>query len=243
MKALLIDDMPPARAALRADLAEYCPEVTLLGEADGVVTGAKAVRAQQPELLFLDIQLGDGTGFDLLEILPAPLPKVIFTTASDAFALRAFRYAAVDYLLKPIDPEALQAAVAKAQARNAPADFEHLLDNVRRPEAPRRLALHTQDTIEIVPVADIVRLEAGGNYTQFYFSNNKKLLVTRTLKEFDQMLQDHQFLRVHRSHLVNPAYLKSFVKTDGGYLVLTDGTKVPVSVRKRPEVVRLLDKL
>ena len=243
MKALLIDDMPPARAALRADLADYCPEIRLLGEADGVVSGAKAVREHRPELLFLDIQLGDGTGFDLLEILPAPLPKVIFTTASDEFALRAFRYAAVDYLLKPIDPDELKAAVQKAMARKAPEDFSHLIDNIRRPEAPRRLALHTQDTIEIVPVENIIRLEAGGNYTQFYFANGKKLLVTRTLKEFDQMLQDHQFLRVHQSHLVNPAFLKSFVKTDGGYLVLTEGTKVPVSVRKRPEVVKLLDKL
>ena len=243
MKALLIDDMPPARAALRADLTAYCPEVTLLGETDSVVTGAKAVRQHQPDLLFLDIQLGDGTGFDLLEILPAPLPKVIFTTASDAFALRAFRYAAVDYLLKPIDPDALRAAVDKAKARSAPADFDHLLDNVRRPEPPQRLALHTQDTIEIVPVGNIIRLEAAGNYTQFFFANGKKLLVTRTLKEFDQLLQDHKFLRVHQSHLVNPNYLKSFVKTDGGYLVLTEGTKVPVSVRKRPEVVKLLERL
>ena len=243
MTAILVDDMPPARAALRADLADYCKGIELLAEADSVVSGAKAVREHRPDLLFLDIQLTDGTGFDLLEILPPPLPKVIFTTASDAFALRAFRYAAVDYLLKPIDPDDLQAAVRKAESRHVPDDYTHLIDNIRRPEAPKRLALHTQDTIEIVPVADIVRLEAGGNYTQFYFNNNKKLLVTRTLKEFDQLLQDHQFLRVHQSHLVNPAYLKSFVKTDGGYLVLTDGTKVPVSVRKRPEVVRLLGKL
>ena len=249
ISAVIIDDMPAAIANLKADLEAYCPAVRVVGTAEGVVSGAKLLRQQAPDILFLDIQLQDGTGFDLLEILPAKNYRVIFTTASDAFAIKAFRYSAVDYLLKPVDPDDLVAAVAKIKAQlhrglpESAAGMDLLLDTVKKRELPRRLALHTQEKILVAEIADIVRCESTGNYTHFYFTDGSKLLVTKTLKEYDKLLHEHRFVRVHQSHLINTALIQAYVKTEGGYLRMRDGSEVPVSVRKKPEVIRLLERL
>lgn len=242
IKAVIIDDVAKAIKTLRQDLEAYCPEVEIVGEADGVVSGAKLIKSLQPELVFLDIQMQDGSGFDLLEIVPAVNFKVIFTTASDAFAIKAFRYAAVDYLLKPVDPDELMEAVAKLkeQSESQGERLDMLSNTIKEGNAPQSIALHTLEKIHIVKVANIIRLESSGNYTQFYFADRPKLLVTKTLKEFDKLLQGHSFLRVHQSHLVNTEQIKEFVKVDGGYLMMRDGSKVAVSVRKKGELVRWL---
>ncbi|MEM1319983.1 MAG: LytTR family DNA-binding domain-containing protein [Bacteroidota bacterium] len=243
--AVIIDDMPQAIATLREDLAAYCPEVELLGTADGVVSGAKLLRQAPPDVVFLDIELQDGTGFDILELLPDLSSQIIFTTASDAFAIKAFRFSAVDYLLKPIDPDELMAAVAKlGHAPAAPRErLDLLLDTLKGGQTPRRLALHTLEKIHIVDIPNIIRCESSGNYTHFHFADGRQLLVTRTLKEFDQLLQEHRFLRVHQSHLISIDQIKEYVKVDGGYLVMRDGTAVPVSTRKKALVVKLLGEL
>ncbi len=245
LNAIIIDDVPQARETLKEDLETYCPQVKIIGEAEGVVSGAKLLRNKKPDILFLDIQMQDGSGFDLLEILPEISFKVIFTTASDAFAIKAFRYAALDYLLKPIDPDLLIEAVQKAETKSAGQEesLELLKENLQPNHTPRRLALHTSDKIHITEISDIVRCESSGNYTNFHFTNNKKLLVTKTLKEFDKLLDDQGFMRVHQSHLINTSQIQEFVKTDGGYLVMKDKTKIPVSTRKRPIVVKLLENL
>ncbi len=249
ISAVIIDDMPAAITNLQADLEAYCPEVQVIGTAEGVVSGAKLLREHQPDILFLDIQLQDGTGFDLLEILPSKNYKVIFTTASDAFAIKAFRFSAVDYLLKPVDPDDLMAAVAKVEAQQQTQlagqglEMDLLLDTVKKRELPRRLALHTQEKILVTEITHIVRCESMGNYTHFYFTDGSKLLVTKTLKEYDKLLQEHRFIRVHQSHLINAELIQAYVKTEGGYLRMKDGSEVPVSVRKKPEVIRLLEKL
>ncbi|MEM7103644.1 MAG: LytTR family DNA-binding domain-containing protein [Bacteroidota bacterium] len=243
--AIIIDDMQEARQLLRADVEDNCPQVKLVGEAEGVVSGAKAIKQLKPDLVFLDIQMEDGTGFDLLEILPEINFKLIFTTASDAWAIKAFRYSAVDYLLKPIDPQELQEAVAKIEEKPQvqQESFDILLDTVKEQVNPKRLALHTLDKIHVVQISDILRCESTGSYTEFFFTTQKKLLVTRTLKEFDKLLADHQFIRVHQSHLVNTLHIREFVKVDGGYIVMNDGSKIPVSTRKKPEVIRMLNAL
>ena len=247
LRAIIIDDMPQAVQLLRADLREYCPEVEVIGDAEGVVSGARLIKELKPNLLFLDIQLKDGTGFDLLEILPdGPDFQVIFTTVSDAHAIRAFRYAAIDYLLKPLDPEELQEAVQKAAQLAGQQDKGQLgllLDAVKQPTAPRRIVLHTQEKIQVVNVEDIVRCEASSNYTTFFFTDGSKLLVSKTLKEFEKLLQDHPFLRVHQSHLANLQHVKAFLKTEGGYLQMQDGALVPVSFRKRQSVLEALEGL
>lgn len=241
LTAVIIDDNQGARTALRQDLLEVCPEVEVVGEADGVVSGAKMLRKLRPELVFLDIQMPDGTGFDLLEVMGEAPFRVIFTTAHDGFAIQAFRAAAIDYLLKPVSPEELREAVTKAAAYRGtpPEQVETLLSNVQD-QRQRRLALHTMEKIHVVTVEEILRCESSANYTIFHLIDKRQLLVTKTLKEFDQMLRDQDFARVHQSHLVNLAYVKEFVKTDGGYLVMRDGSQVPVSSRKRAQVMQLL---
>jgi len=246
LKAIIIDDVSDARQTLRADLKTYCPEIKIIGEADGVVTGAKALRKLSPDLVFLDIQMKDGSGFDLLEILGKSKFKTIFTTASDAYAIKAFRFSAVDYLLKPIDPDELMEAVKKAEAgmKDEKPGMDLLADSLaRKGRKQTRIALSTQDKIHVVKIEVIIRCESSVNYTTFFFNTGKKLLVTKTLKEFDELLSEHNFIRVHQSHLVNADYIKEYVKTDGGYLVMTDGSDVPVSSRKRATVSEWLDRL
>jgi len=246
MKAILIDDMPQALQVLRADIEDVAPDVEILDTADSVVSGAKLLLKAQPDLVFLDIQLGDGTGFDILELLPEINFKIIFTTASDEYALRAFRFAAVDYLLKPIDLDELKSAIERAQSQleTTSERLDVLKDTFRKPdELPTRMCLHTQDKIEVVDIQDVVRCESSDNYTIFYFENGKKLMVTRTLKTFEKQLEKHQFFRSHQSHLVNLQYLQSFVRTEGGYLLLKNGHQVPVSVRKRAELMEILEGL
>lgn len=243
--AIIIDDIVQARATLKEDLKAYCPDVKVIGEAEGVVSGVKLLKKQQADILFLDIQMQDGSGFDLLEILPEINYQVIFTTASDAFAIKAFRFSAVDYLLKPIDPDELMEAVKKVKETQQPPkeNLELLLDTFKDKKSPSRLALHTQEKIQIADISQIIRCESTGNYTVFHFSEGPKLMVTKTLKEYDQLLQEHGFVRVHQSHLVNSAKIKEYIKLEGGYLVMRDDSRVPVSLRKKSMVMKLLDQL
>lgn len=246
IKAIIIDDIEQARITLKKDLQVYAPDINIIGEANGVVEGAKLLKTLQPDLLFLDIQMQDGSGFDLLDILPNIPFKIIFITASDAHAIKAFRYAAIDYLLKPVDPDELTEALKKfrAQKPNENEKYKLLNETLKNHNKPHeRLALHSQDKIHIVNINEILRCESNVNYTEFFFTNGKKLLVTKTLKEFEDLLSDQGFYRVHQSHLVNTKCIKEFIKTDGGYLLMNDGSNVPVSSRKRPEVVKMLEEL
>lgn len=244
--AIIIDDIKLARETLKADLSDYCPEIKLIGEADSVVSGLKLLKQEKPDILFLDIELEDGVGFDIIELLGDELDsKVIFTTASNEYAIRAFQVAAVDYLLKPVDPELLVTAVQKAMSGPASSKVQMnlLTDELKSDNQSSKIALHTMDKIVISDIKDIVRCEASGNYTTFYLINGEKVMVTKTLKEYDELLSDHQFIRTHQSHLANANLIKEYVKTEGGYLLMADDSNVPVSVRKRSEVVQYLDLL
>ncbi|MEM9819930.1 MAG: LytTR family DNA-binding domain-containing protein [Bacteroidota bacterium] len=245
ISAIIIDDIEQARKTLKEDLKVYCPEIEVIGEAEGVVSGLKLLKEKQADVLFLDIQMQDGSGFDLLEILPDLSCQVIFTTASDAFAIKAFRFSAVDYLLKPIDPDELMAAVKKVTPQNQPAkeSIETLLSSFKNQYEVKNIVLHTQEKIHIAPIDSIIRCQSMVNYTTFYFADQTKLLVTRTLKEFDQMLQDYGFIRVHQSHLVNGQQIKEYIKSEGGYLVMKDGAQVPISMRKKAMVIKMLESL
>jgi len=246
IKAIIIDDIEQARVTFRKDLEVYAPDVEVIAEAGGVVEGAKLLRRIQPDILFLDIQMQDGSGFDLLDVLTDIPFKIIFITASDAHAIKAFRYAAIDYLLKPVDPDELTNALDKfrRQSVNENEKYKLLNDALKNHQKPtERLALHSQDKIHIVNIAEIIRCESSVNYTSFYFKDGKKMLVTRTLKDFEDLLDELGFYRVHQSHLINTKYIREYVKTEGGHLIMQDGTMVPVSTRKRPEVMRMLEAL
>ncbi|MFT6783997.1 MAG: two-component system LytT family response regulator [Saprospiraceae bacterium] len=242
IRAVIIDDIQDARDNIKLDVETYCPNVEIIGEADGVVSGAKLVRELKPDVLFLDIQMQDGTGFDLLEIIGTNDFKVIFTTASDEYAIRAFRMSAIDYLLKPIDPDELVEAVNKISTEKTLGKdhLEILNEGIKDHKAITRLALNTLEKIHIIDIADIVRCESSVNYTTFYLADKTRLMVTKTLKEYDELLTPVGFIRVHQTHLVNSKLVKEFVKIDGGYLLMKDGTSVPVSTRKKQSVVELL---
>lgn len=245
-KAIIIDDIEQARTTIKQDLAVYASDFEIVGEASGVVQGAKLLKEIQPDILFLDIQMQDGSGFDLLDLLPAIEFKIIFITASDAHAIKAFRYAAIDYLMKPIDPDELVEALKKFRASDIDESAKYALlnDRLKNHQKPNeRLALHSQDRIQIVEIETIIRCESSINYTTFFFKNGDQIVVTRTLKEFEDLLSDQGFFRVHQSHLVNTKQIKEYVKSDGGHLNMKDGTIIPVSVRKRPEVMKMLDAL
>lgn len=245
-KAIIIDDIEQARTTLRQDLETYATDFTIVGEAGGVVEGAKLLKNQLPDILFLDIQMQDGSGFDLLDLLPEIPFKIIFITASDAHAIQAFRYAAIDYLLKPIDPDELQEALRRFRESRIDENdkYQFLNERLKNHAKPNeRLALHSQDKIQIVEINSIIRCESSVNYTTFFFADGEQVVVTRTLKEFEDLLTDQGFYRVHQSHLVNTRFIREFVKSEGGHLVLRDKTLIPVSVRKRPEVMKMLENL
>lgn len=240
--AVIIDDMPLARASLKADIEEHCPEISIIGEAESVISGLKLLKDIKPDLVFLDIELQDGLGFDILDIIKEQTFQVIFTTAQESYALRAFRVSAIDYLLKPIDPELLILAVQKASnARPQLKEQLSILKNELSENAKtRQIVLHTQEKITLVPVDDIIRCESEGNYTKFFLIDGTKHLIAKTLKEYESTLPKSKFIRTHQSHLVNKNQIKEFVKTEGGYLLMKDGSRVSVSVRKRTQVLKAL---
>lgn len=246
LTAIIVEDMPDALQLLKTDLETNHKDIKIIDTAQSVVAAAKALRNKQPDILFLDIMLGDGTGFDVLEIFPDLKSKIIFVTASDEFAIRAFKFAAIDYVLKPYSSEELSQAVdkAKEQIHPNPERLNILKETLSAPEQkPDKISLHTLDKIIIVSLDDIVRCESDSNNTIFYLEDGQKIFVTKTLKYFTDMLKSYQFLRVHQSHLVNLQCIRAFMKSDGGYLVLKNGDNVPVSVRKKVEVMEILDSM
>lgn len=239
IRAVIIDDITLARASLRADLEDHCPDIDIVGEAEGVVSGLKLIKTTKPELIFLDIHMTDGEGFDMLDILGDQSTSVIFTTASDQHAIQAFQHEAVDYLLKPIETELLIKAVEKHKRRSSTRltpKRNIVKDNIEN----ATISLSTQDDLRIVYIKNIVRLEADGNYTTVYEINGQKTLVSRSLKSFSEQLENYDFYRSHQSHLINLAMVVSYLKSEGGFLKMKDGSEVPVAVRKKSEVVQIL---
>ena len=243
LTAILVEDIPRALEMLSNDIFKNHQEIAIIGKAKSVVEAAKLLRKNEPDILFLDIMLGDGTGFDLLEIFPNLASKIIFVTASDAYAIKAFKFAAIDYILKPYSDEDLATAIEKAHHQIQPDknQLSVLQQAISEPNQQlKKISLHTSDKIIVVNLDEIIRCKSDNNYTTFYFKDGQKILVSKTLKYYADMLKEYQFLRVHQSHLINTKYIKEFIKSDGGYLLLSDNSNVPVSVRKRTEVLEVL---
>ena len=246
LSAIIIEDMPDALVLLQQELKENHTDINVIATAKSVVEAAKVLRKHTPDILFLDIMLGDGTGFDILEIFPELSSQIIFVTASDEYAIRAFKFAAIDYVLKPYASEELAKAIDRAKEQLHPSSerLNLLKETIATPDTrPDKISLHTLDKIIIVGLDEIVRCEADSNNTMFHLTNGKKIFVTKTLKYFSDMLNGYNFLRVHQSHLVNLQCINAFIKTDGGYLLLKDKQTVPVSVRKKSEVIEMLDRM
>jgi two-component system LytT family response regulator len=244
--AIVVDDIPEALQMLSNDIEKYHPEITLIGKANSVISAAKLLQKNHPDILFLDIMLGDGTGFDILEIVPKLKSKIIFVTASDEYAIKAFKFAAIDYILKPYSNEDLANAIKKAKEQIQPnkEQLSVLQDSIKNPRSTsQKISLHTSEKIIVIQISEILRCKSDNNYTTFYLENGQRILVSKTLKYYADMLKEHQFIRVHQSHLINIKYIKEFIKSDGGYLILKDKTNIPVSVRKRNEVMEILNDL
>ena len=207
------------------------------------MSGIRAILEHKPDVIFLDIEMGDGTGFDLLSAIPTPAFQVIFTTALDSYGIKAIKFSALDYLLKPVDPAELVKAVAKleqnAGVKKVNEGLQLLLANIKEKSGgQKRIAIHSLDKVELVSIEEIIRCESQGAYTIFFLKNKEQILATRNLKEYESLLEDHDFIRVHHSHLINFAFLKEYVKKDGGYAVMTDKSQVPVSFRKRTALLQ-----
>ncbi|SDE18604.1 two component transcriptional regulator, LytTR family [Mucilaginibacter pineti] len=243
IKSILVDDEPKSRKNLRLLLQEYCPGVEVIGEATSPAEAIKLIRQLQPDLLFLDIEMGAESGFDLLRSLNgAQTFEVIFVTAFDKYGIQAVKACAIDYLLKPINILELTSAVDKALQHIGPKKenlrLKELISNLDRGEDEQRIAIAMAEKIEFVTINNIIRLQAEGNYTHIYLNNGKKYMVSKTLKDYDDLLVPFGFLRTHQSHLVNFKKIASYVKTEGGFIIMSDGSQVPVSRMKKDEILK-----
>lgn len=238
----IIDDEPDARQLLRTMLATLCPEVEVCGEADSVESAFALIRQTRPHGVLLDISLEDGTGFDLLEKFPHPSFQAIFITAHDAFALKAFRYQALDYLLKPVNPEELARAIDRVNFE-VPGDFSmrirNLLESTRNHRIDK-IALTSQEGIAFINLNQIVRLESEGSYTTFFLLNQERHVVSRPMRDFESLLSEDGFFKLHQSHLVNLAFVRKVLREDGGYALMEDGCKVPIARRRKDEFMEVM---
>ncbi len=243
--AVIIEDEKNSRELLKSIIQSGCPDIVILGEAENVKEGVELIKNVKPQIVFLDISMSDGTGFDLLSQLGNLKLDVVFTTATDKFAIKAIKYSAVDYLLKPIDADELKAAVQKITERkeNTPniENLNFLINHLKQQdELFQKITLPTGNAFEVVAVKDIVRCEAEGSYTYFYISNGKKFMVSASLKHYEDLLPESDFIRVHHHHLINMNHVTRFLKQDGGYAIMSDGAQIEVSRRKKDSFLERL---
>ena len=247
MKTLIIDDEKSVRETTRMFLELYGKDIEIIGECASVADGYEAICRIQPELVLLDVEMPDGTGFDLLAKFEKLNFAVIFITGHNDFAIRAFKFSAVDYLLKPLDPEELVNALERArQLKDHEIDrfnLMTLINNEDKLKLPERIVLSDSDNLYMVETKDIVRCKSEGNYTHFYLQDGSDILISRTLKEYDEMFKGSHFFRTHQSHLINLKYFSRYSKKEGGYIVMKDGSEVPLAVRKKDQLFTLIKNL
>lgn len=246
MKAVIVDDEKHVRETTGTLLSIYCPDITICGQAQNVSGGVELIRKEQPELVFLDVEMEDGTGFDLLSRFPERNFQVIFITGHNDYAIRAFKFSALDYILKPVDPEDLERAVKKAQKELASGESRlqlKALENNFSDRKPSKIILKDSDNVYLISISEIIRCEADGNYTHFFLEDKRKLTISTTLKEYDQLLSDQGFFRSHQSHLINLNFFNRLEKKDGGIIYMKDGSAVPISTRKRDHLMKALNDL
>lgn len=248
MKAIIVDDEAGARNTLKKILADVAPEVKVLAEADNVDSAYTSCVDMRPDVVFLDVEMGADKSFQLLEKPDLPPFKVIFITAHEKYSLQAIRFSALDYLLKPIDPDELKNAVSKAvlaiDKEDVSKRLNTLLHNLYHIEkAQKKLVLKTFDQIHIIDVKDIVQCISDKNYTVFVMADGTKLMVSKNLGEYEEMLADYGFFRIHHSHLVNIDFIGRYDKKNGGVLMLKDNSQVPVSLRKKNILLKIFESL
>lgn len=238
IRSVIIDDEPGNIVTLSEMLKEYCPEVLLVGTALNPLLGFDLISNEKPQLVFLDIEMPYGNAFDLLDKLAPVDFEVVFITAFNEYAIKAFKYSAIDYILKPVNIEELKGAVRKIheklQEKNVDERISNLLANMKQENtAVRKVALPTTDGIQFESVNDLVHLQAEGSYTRVYINGKKSILVSKNLREYEDILPDSNFCRVHHSHIINVNFVKKYFKGRGGYVEMEDGVTIEISVRKK----------
>ncbi len=242
LTTVIIDDEYKGRLALSQKLMDYCPQVKLVGEAENGEEGIAEIEKHNPDLVFLDIEMPRLNGFEMLNKIKNKNFHLIFTTAYDHYAIKAIKYSAFDYLLKPIDIEELKIAVEKLQessADNIQQQVDLLQSNINNPKWNlNKFAIPTLEGLCFYNIADLIFLEANSNYTNLYFSDNKKVIASKTLKDFEEMLPEDTFFRPHHSYIINLNFINKYIKGDGGQIELTNGAVIDVSRRKKEEFLK-----
>jgi len=247
IKSILIDDEKNALEMMEWLLKTYCPQVEIVAMCNSAEMGIEAINRYRPDVVFLDIEMPRMNGFDMLEQFDKLFFDVVFCTAYDQFAIKAFKYSALNYLLKPVDPDDLKATITRIEERKTiptKEQFELLLQNINQPAktTPQRIALTTNDGLIFVPTADIIYCEAESNYTHVVLTGGKKILISKVLKEIDEALSGPDFYRVHSSFLININHIKKFVRGDGGYIVMDNDATVSISRNRKQEFMDLFSR-
>ncbi len=246
IKALVIDDENRTRDLIAKMINSFGLDIKAISAGESVVSGLKAIEEHNPDIVFLDIQMPDGTGFDLLRSIPNKSFEVIFITAHEEFAIKAIKFSALDYILKPIDADELKVAVERAIKslgnKKEESQFDALQLNIQ-PNQKRRLVLKTQESVHVVELDSIIRCESERNYTSFFITGGKKIVVSKTLKDYEILLAGHNFLRVQQSHLINLDFVSRYDKINGGTIVMKDASEVPLSQAKREIFFKILENL
>lgn len=234
MRAVIVDDELHVHSTLGALLKHADQDLKVIGNAQSVKQGIDLIKETRPDLIFLDVQMNDGNGFDLLRGLSAPYPHVIFVTAHDQFALDAFRYSAIDYLVKPIDLQELLEAIKRARERIELDTFRlqmEILGSSFNGQVSERIVLRDADSVHVVMVNDLLWCSAEGSYTYFHLNNGKKIVTSKNLKEYESLLKAHNFYRIHRSYLINCNHVVRYDKFESN-LIFTNEKAIPISIRK-----------
>jgi two-component system LytT family response regulator len=247
MRIVIIDDEESVRSSLSKIILQEFDDSEIVAEAGTVQTGLEVLKNHKPDLLLLDIQLPDGTGFDLLRRVNRFDSKLIFITAFEEYAIKAFKFSALDYLLKPFDPEEVRKALARVKEaidlEDTQLKLNAFLSNIQNISSEvKKIVVRTSKSIHLVNVQDIMHCQSDGNYTSIYLNGGKKLIVSRTLKEFEQMLEPYGFFRLHQSHLTNLNYLDHFNR-EREQVVLKNNTSLPVSSRKKDQLLKIFKDL
>jgi two-component system LytT family response regulator len=243
INAIIVDDEEKSRATLHKLVSNHCPKVQIVELCDSVETAMKAIEKHNPHIVFLDIEMPFHSGFNLLERIKDPEFEVIFTTAYDHYAIKAIKFSAMDYLLKPIDVDELKEAVGRIDdKKNKPHDgykkFELLLSNIKGKSV--KIAVPTFDGLQMISADDIIKCVADESYTHITLMSKQKITVSKLLKEYEELLSDHNFFRIHNSSLINLKHVTKYIKGDGGYVVMCDGEQCEVSRRKKTELLNKL---
>ncbi|RYC50930.1 LytR/AlgR family response regulator transcription factor [Flagellimonas olearia] len=248
LKVIIIEDEKHSRETLKSMLEEFCKDVKVIATASSVSEGVKVLSVYSPDVVFLDIELQSGLGFDVLTQIKDPSFEVIFTTAFEKYAIKAIKFSSLDYLLKPIDLSELQDAVEKARNRMDTNVYRQQIDTLmqslsKENHRQEKICLATTAGMEFIAIEEIVLCKADGSYTSFVLRNENTLMVSKHLKEYENLLGDYQFMRVHNSYVINLNEVKKYVKSDGGYIIMSNDMHVSISPRKKDELMEAMKRL